>query len=66
MYASSIPLGVATEINRSAVEDASWMRREESNHVNIAELDAVIKVLNLACQGSESAHRLFYSAALDI
>ena len=46
--ASSIALGVAVEINGSVVEDASWMRKEESSHINMAELDAVIKGLNLA------------------
>ena len=41
-------LGVAIEINGSIVEDASWLRKDESSHINMAELDAVIKGLNLA------------------
>ena len=30
------------------IEDASWLRRDESSHINIAELDAAIRGLNLA------------------
>ena len=45
---SSMALGVAIEINGSIVEDASWLRKDESSHINMAELDAVIKGLNLA------------------
>lgn len=45
--ASSIALSVAIEINRSFVEDASWLRKDESSYINMVELDAVIKWLNL-------------------
>ena len=30
------------------MEDASWLRKDESSHINMAELDAVIRGLNLA------------------
>ncbi|XP_066985023.1 uncharacterized protein [Macrobrachium rosenbergii] len=46
--ASSLALGVAVEVNGSIVEDASWLRKDDSCHINMAELDAVIKGLNLA------------------
>lgn len=46
--ASSVAIGVAMEIDSVIVKDASWLRNEDSCHINMAELDAVIKGLNLA------------------
>lgn len=46
--AGSLALGVAIEIGGYIVEDASWLRKEDSCHINLAELDAAIKGLNLA------------------
>ena len=47
--ASSLALGVAVEIEGQIVEDAAWLRkRDDSGHINVAELDAVVKGLNLA------------------
>lgn len=46
--ASSMALGVAVEVDGCIVEDASWLRKDLSCHINMAELDAVIKGLNLA------------------
>ncbi|KFD46110.1 hypothetical protein M513_13005 [Trichuris suis] len=46
--ASSLAVGVALEVGGSIVEDAAWLRRDEACHINMAELDAVIKGLNLA------------------
>ena len=47
--ASSLAFGVALEIDGNIVEDASWLRpKEDSAHINICELDAVIRGLNLA------------------
>lgn len=49
--ASSIALGVAVEIGGQVVEDAAWLRkRDDHSHINLAELDAVVKGLNLATQ----------------
>ena len=45
--ASSLALGAAVEIDGCVVEDASWLRKDEAGHINMAELDAVIKGLNL-------------------
>lgn len=46
--ASSLALGMLLEIDEHVVEDASWLRKDESSHINMAELDAMIKGLNLA------------------
>lgn len=47
--ASSIALGVVLEIGDVVVEDAAWLRkRDDYNHINIAELEAVVKGVNLA------------------
>ena len=46
--ASSLAVGCALEINGSIVEDASWLRKkEDGSHINMAELDSVLKGLNL-------------------
>ena len=45
--ASSLALGVAVVMDRHIVEDTSWLQKEDSCHINMAELDAVIKGLNL-------------------
>ena len=46
--ASSIATGVALQMGEDIVEDASWLRKEDdANHINISELDAVIKGINL-------------------
>ena len=46
--ASSLALGAAVEIGGAIVEDASWLRRDECMHINMAELDAALKGINLA------------------
>ncbi|KAK3870778.1 hypothetical protein Pcinc_024023 [Petrolisthes cinctipes] len=47
--ASSLALGVAVEIGGQTVEDAAWLqKKDDSGHINIAELDAVVKGVNLA------------------
>ena len=47
--ASSLALGVAVEIGGVIVEDAAWLRKKEDfNHINVAELEAALKGLNLA------------------
>uniref|UniRef100_A0A5S6Q1P2 Integrase catalytic domain-containing protein n=1 Tax=Trichuris muris TaxID=70415 RepID=A0A5S6Q1P2_TRIMR len=46
--ASGVALGVALEVGGAIVEDASWLRRDDAQHINMAELDAVIRGLNLA------------------
>ena len=47
--ASSIALGVIIQIAGTTVEDAAWLRkRDDFNHINVAELEAAIKGINLA------------------
>ncbi|KAK4304578.1 hypothetical protein Pmani_023457 [Petrolisthes manimaculis] len=46
--ASSVALGVAVEVNGDIVEDACYLRQDESAHINMAEMDAALKELNLA------------------
>jgi hypothetical protein len=46
--ASSIAYGVVLEVEGNVIEDASWLRQEDSTHINRCELDAAIKGLNLA------------------
>ena len=46
--ASSLATGVVLEVNGYVVEDGSWLRESESVHINMAELNAIIKGVNLA------------------
>ena len=47
--ASSLATGVSLEHDGAAVEDASWLRKErDTQHINLAELDAVLKGVNMA------------------
>ena len=47
--ASSIGMGVVVEIGGSIVEDAAWLRKKtDYNHINVAELEAALKGVNLA------------------
>jgi ribonuclease HI len=47
--ASSLAIGVGLEVGGNMVEDASWLRKEKDpTHINLAELESVIKGVNLA------------------
>lgn len=47
--ASSLAVGVCIEIDCDIVEDASWLRKEgDSAHINLAELEALLKGVSLA------------------
>lgn len=46
--ASSLALGAAVAVGDCIIEDASWLRSEDGGHINMAELDAVIKGVNMA------------------
>ena len=46
--ASSVAIGVALEVGGSVIEDGAWLRTSDVTHINMAELDAVVKGLNLA------------------
>ena len=41
--ASNLAIGVSIEIDGQQVEDGCWLRRDERNHINVAELDGVIR-----------------------
>lgn len=46
--ASSLAIGVCLEIDDTIVEDNSWLRKEgDMAHINLAELESVIKGINL-------------------
>ncbi len=47
--ASAQAIGVVLEVDGAVVEDGAWLRKpRDATHINIAELDAVVKGLNLA------------------
>lgn len=47
--ASSLAIGVALEIDGVIAEDMAWLRKKNDNsHINVAELDAILKGMNLA------------------
>lgn len=47
--ASALAIGASVEIGGKAVEDAAWLRKPtDSGHINVAELEAVLKGVNLA------------------
>ena len=47
--ASSLAIGALIQVVETTVEDATWLRKETSDiHVNMAELDAVIRGMNMA------------------
>jgi hypothetical protein len=47
--ASSLAIGVCLEIGGEIVEDASWLRKmHDSAHINLAELEALLKGVNIA------------------
>ena len=47
--ASSSAVGACIELKRNIVEDGTWLRKEsEQSHINVEELEVVLKGLNLA------------------
>ena len=47
--ASSLAIGVLLEKNGAAIEDACWLQpMNDAAHINLAELDVVMKDVNLA------------------
>ena len=47
--ASSLALGLVLEIGDVVVEDAAWLRKPaDAGHINVADLEAVLKGVNLA------------------
>ena len=59
MDASSLPTGVAIEYDRAIIEDASWLQPVHADkHINLAELDAVLRGINLALHWKASVIHL--------
>ena len=57
--ASSLATGVAIEYDGAIIEDASWLRPVHADeHINLAELDAVLRGINLALHWKASVIRL--------
>ena len=55
--ASSLAVGCCVEIGGKMVEDASWIRKQnDSGHINLAELDAVVKGVSLAIKYGLEKH----------
>ena len=46
--ASSLALAASLEVNGDAIEDACWLRQNPDSHINLAELDALVRGINLA------------------
>ncbi|KRZ59047.1 hypothetical protein T02_3184 [Trichinella nativa] len=61
--ANSLAIGVALEVGGSMVEDAAWLRPDDAQYINMAELDAVIKGLNLAISWQMRRIRLMTDSA---
>ena len=59
--ASSLAVVLATPQGDEAIEEAAWLRHDDSSHINMAELDAAVlgptlpaacrRVLQLTCSG---------------
>ena len=65
-YAWSLALRVVLAVNKTTMEDATWMRkREDHNYINVAEWEASLKGVNLALKwGFKVVHILTDSAAV--
>ncbi|XP_071530436.1 uncharacterized protein [Panulirus ornatus] len=46
--ASSLAIGAVLEVNDNINEDVCWLRQNECSHINLYELDAVLRGVNLA------------------
>lgn len=53
---SSLALGVFLEDGGEIVEDACWLRTHNATHINLSELDAAIKGLNMALMLEKKTH----------
>ena len=45
---SSLAMGAAIKVNGDIIEDGCWLRNNDCSHINLSELDAVVKGINLA------------------
>ena len=64
--ASSLALGVALEIGGTIVVDAAWLRKADDNsHINVSELDAAIRGINLCLRWGVKRFTLKIDSATD-
>ena len=62
--ASSLATGVLLVYDGAVVEDACWLHPEkDSQHINLAELDAIFKGINLAILWKTTTLHLFTDSA---
>lgn len=62
--ASSLAMGVTLEANGSIIEDACWLHpTNDARHINLAELDAALKGINLALQWQATVLHLVTDSA---
>ena len=62
--ASQIAYGVALERKNQIIEDAAWLRKaDDGTHINLAELNAVIKGVNLAMKWGAGDITIFTDSA---
>ena len=61
--ASSVALGVAVEVNDDIVEDVCYLPSDESAHINMVEMDAALKGLNLTVAWGMTRIRLMTDSA---
>ena len=62
--ASCIATGVALETNGTVIENACWLHpTNDAQHINLAELDAALKGVNLAFQWEATVLHLFTDLA---
>ena len=53
--ASSLAIGCAIEVDGNIIEDGAWLRKSNDVlHINIAELEAILKGINLAIKWDRS------------
>lgn len=50
--ASSLAIGAVVRVGQDIIEDGSWLRKDDGNHINVAELEAVIKGMNMGVKWS--------------
>lgn len=62
--ASSLAVGCCLTVNNQVVEDAAWLRKEDDGaHINVAELEAVVKGLNLALKWGRTELKVITDSA---
>ena len=62
--ASSLATGMSLVYDGAVVEDACWLRpAKDFQHINLAELDAIIKGINLAILWKTTTLHLFTDSA---